>query len=130
VIQETNEANNGCSDTVVVTAPDLTAVKANDVNGTAVLGGHWTWSIKVANTGNGDATFTDGKTSSPTTCRARTSATARPRSRARPGSRAQQVLAAQSRAPTRLRAWPRAVRSRWPAELARSMSRLRRHRTL
>jgi hypothetical protein len=62
VIPESDETNNGCSDTVVVTAPDLTAVKTNDVSGTAVLGGHWIWSIQIANGGNADATFADGKT--------------------------------------------------------------------
>ena len=62
VIPETDEANNSCGDTVTVTAPDLTAVKTDDVSGTAMLGGHWTWSIRAENVGNADATFADGTT--------------------------------------------------------------------
>ena len=48
-VSESNEGNNTCSDSVTVTAPDLTAVKSNDVSGATTLGNGWTWKIHVAN---------------------------------------------------------------------------------
>jgi uncharacterized repeat protein (TIGR01451 family)/CSLREA domain-containing protein len=62
VVIEGNEANNGCSDTVTVTAPDLTATKTNNVGGSGLLGGNWTWTITVANAGNAPAMFGSGQT--------------------------------------------------------------------
>jgi hypothetical protein len=58
VIIETNKANNSCSDTVTVTAPDLTATKTNSVGGTTSVGNTWTWTIQVSNIGNGAASYT------------------------------------------------------------------------
>jgi uncharacterized repeat protein (TIGR01451 family) len=57
VVPETNENNNSCSDSVTVTAPDLTAVKSDNVTGATTLGNPWTWKIHVANGGNGPAVF-------------------------------------------------------------------------
>lgn len=48
-VPETNDANNSCSDSVVVTAPDLTVVKSDNVSGAIALGGNWTWKLHVAN---------------------------------------------------------------------------------
>jgi len=59
---ESNEANNSCSDSVVVTVPDLTATKTNTVGGGTTLGNTWDWRIDVANGGSGPATFTTGQT--------------------------------------------------------------------
>src|SRR5262249_60447745 len=61
-ILEQDETNNNCSNTVTVVAPDLTATKANNVSGKLNLGGNWNWTVTVANTGNGAATFTAGQT--------------------------------------------------------------------
>ena len=44
------------------TAPDLTATKANDVGGAAALGESWTWTITIANSGDGSSTFTEDQT--------------------------------------------------------------------
>jgi uncharacterized repeat protein (TIGR01451 family) len=57
VIEEINEENNNCSDTVNVLPPDLTALKTNDTNGTILFGGVFNWTIKVTNNGQGKATF-------------------------------------------------------------------------
>src|SRR5262249_518633 len=64
VVGETNENNNSCSNSVTVTAPDLTATKTNNLlNGTILLGsGNWTWTIAVANSGNASANFASGQT--------------------------------------------------------------------
>jgi hypothetical protein len=97
VLHESNASNNTCSDAVTVSAPDLTATKTNDVGGQTTLGGHWTWKIHVANTGNADATFTSGQTILPTTCRPRTSRTGRRACPARPAWRAQEASRARSR---------------------------------
>ncbi|MEO1369561.1 MAG: hypothetical protein AAFX50_20465, partial [Acidobacteriota bacterium] len=64
---ELSEANNACSNTVVVTTgatgPDLTVAKSNDVGGTTELAaGAFTWSLQVTNGGDQDATFSDGQT--------------------------------------------------------------------
>src|SRR5262249_11501159 len=56
VAPESNEGNNSCSDTVVATAVDLTATKANNVSGAGTLGSNWTWTITVNNTGTTAAT--------------------------------------------------------------------------
>ena len=61
LISESNETNNDCSNTVTVTAPDLTATKANNVGGATTLGNTWDWTITVANGGNAAATFNDGQ---------------------------------------------------------------------
>jgi hypothetical protein len=61
-IPESNESNNACSDTVTVTAPDLTATKTNNVSGSTTLGNSWDWTVTVGNTGNAAATFTAGET--------------------------------------------------------------------
>jgi len=62
VVSESNEANNTCSDTVVVTEPDLTASLSDNVSGQVSVGGSWNWKAHVANIGNGDATFANGAT--------------------------------------------------------------------
>jgi hypothetical protein len=46
---------------VVVTAPDLSAALSDDVGGATTLGNHWTWTIHVANGGDGGATFATGQ---------------------------------------------------------------------
>jgi hypothetical protein len=61
-VTESNEANNSCSDTVTVNAPDLTAVKTNDVGGNGTAGIPWTWKIHLANIGTAAASFTTGQT--------------------------------------------------------------------
>src|SRR5262249_58277866 len=61
-VAESNEGNNACSDTVTVTASDLTATKTNSVSGAGVLGIPWTWKITVPNGGNAPAAFTTGQT--------------------------------------------------------------------
>src|SRR5262249_31838113 len=60
-VTETNEGNNACSDTVTVTAADLTATKTNNVSGTVNLGSNWNWTVTIANTGNAAAAFTAGQ---------------------------------------------------------------------
>jgi hypothetical protein len=62
VVPESNEGNNSCTDTVTVTAPDLTAVKSNNVSGAGTSGVPWTWKVHLANIGNAPATFTVGQT--------------------------------------------------------------------
>src|SRR5262249_10026066 len=58
VVTESNEANNDCnSDSVTVTAPDLTATKTNNAGGSVVFPNPWTWNIHVANGGNAAANF-------------------------------------------------------------------------
>jgi len=66
-VGETNEANNSCtSNTVAVSASDLTISKANNVSNATSLGdandGAWTWSVAASNGGSGDATFLNGET--------------------------------------------------------------------
>ena len=56
-ITESNEGNNTASDSVTVTAPDLTVTKANDGGGAILLGSSWTWTLTVRNDGNATATF-------------------------------------------------------------------------
>ena len=41
--------------------PDLTATKIDNVNGSVSFPNPWTWSIGVANSGRGSATFTSGQ---------------------------------------------------------------------
>ncbi|MDD5543529.1 MAG: hypothetical protein PHX83_10190 [Acidobacteriia bacterium] len=63
VVPETNEANNNCnSDSVTVTAPDLTISKANNVSGSVTVGQGWNWTLTSSNTGNSGAIFTPGTT--------------------------------------------------------------------
>jgi len=62
VVTESSKSNNSCSDTVVVTAPDLTAVKSNNVGGNGTAGIPWTWKIHLANAGNAPANFSSGNT--------------------------------------------------------------------
>jgi hypothetical protein len=61
VVPESDEHDNACGpDAMVVTAPDLTAIATDDVNGTTVLGNSWTWKIHVTNAGDDTASFTSG----------------------------------------------------------------------
>jgi uncharacterized repeat protein (TIGR01451 family) len=62
VVTESNEGNNSCSDTVVVGAPDLTAVKTDTVSNATTLGNSWTWKVHVANGGTAVANFANGNT--------------------------------------------------------------------
>lgn len=56
-------SNDSCTDSVTVTAtPDLTISKTNNVSGQTNYPNGWTWTLKVSNSGNGDATFTNGQT--------------------------------------------------------------------
>src|SRR5207247_1445365 len=57
---ESNESNNNCSNTVTVTAPDLTITKANNVGGSVLLGNSWTWTLTGINGGNSSAAFANG----------------------------------------------------------------------
>lgn len=60
---EDDESNNACSDTVTVTAPNLTAVKDDSAaSGKVDVNIPFTWVITVANTGAGNAVFNDGET--------------------------------------------------------------------
>jgi uncharacterized repeat protein (TIGR01451 family) len=43
-------------------APDLTATKTNNVGGATTLGDTFQWTISMANSGDADATFTNGQT--------------------------------------------------------------------
>ena len=61
LITESNENNNSFSDSVTVTAPDLTLTKTDDVSGTVIQGTPWTWKLHIANVGNAPATFTTGQ---------------------------------------------------------------------
>ena len=61
-VTESNENNNTANDTVVVTAPDLTLTKTDNVGGVTALGFPWTWTLHVANSGNASATFTAAQT--------------------------------------------------------------------
>ncbi len=61
-VNETNEANNDCSDSVTGIPSDLTATKVNNVGVVTTLGNNWTWTITVANGGPGSAFFADGQT--------------------------------------------------------------------
>src|SRR5206468_3508587 len=60
-VTESNEANNSFSDSVTVTAPDLTATKTNNVSGATTLGNSWTWTVVVSNGGNAATTFATGQ---------------------------------------------------------------------
>ncbi len=61
-IAEADETNNTCSNSVTVTAPDLTATKTDDVSSSPSVGIPFTWAITVANTaGSSDAIFTNGE---------------------------------------------------------------------
>lgn len=62
VVAESNEGNNACSDSVTVIAPDLQITKSDNVNHVVPLHSRFTWSLAVANTGAGPATFADGQT--------------------------------------------------------------------
>ncbi len=63
-VAQSNEGNNGGSDSVTVTSPgpDLTVAKANDAGGNATVGNPFNWTLTVANGGTSDGTFTDGQT--------------------------------------------------------------------
>jgi hypothetical protein len=62
----TNESASASVDNAVVTAsvtdlcPNLSAVKTDNVGGAAVTGQPWTWTIFVANSGEGSAVFAGG----------------------------------------------------------------------
>ena len=65
-LEESDNGNNSCSDTVSVEAPDMTATKANDASGSFQSGGSasvgvtFQWRITVSNDGSADADFADG----------------------------------------------------------------------
>jgi hypothetical protein len=62
-VSESNESNNTCSNSVNVTAPDLTVATSNNVSGATTLGNNWTWTLHVANSSTAaTATFTNGQT--------------------------------------------------------------------
>ena len=62
-VAELDENDNACNaDAVVVTAPDLTAVKSHDVASPIPPGTPWNWRLDVANGGGGPAAFLDGQT--------------------------------------------------------------------
>jgi uncharacterized repeat protein (TIGR01451 family) len=62
-VAESDETNDTGSNTVTVTAPDLKVAKTdNATSSTLALGGSFTWTLTVSNTGNADATFTTGQT--------------------------------------------------------------------
>ncbi len=61
-ILESNDLNNSGSNTVTVHAPDLKVTKTNDTGANEVLLGlTFKWSLKVNNTGDAAATFSDGQ---------------------------------------------------------------------
>jgi hypothetical protein len=61
VVPETNEANNNCNtDSVTVTAPDLTIVKSNNVSGSVAQGNGWNWTLTITNSGDAGSVFTPG----------------------------------------------------------------------
>ena len=62
VVLESNENNNDCADVVMVTSPDLAAVKTNNVGGQTSPGTTWNWKITVVNNGSGQAAFVAGST--------------------------------------------------------------------
>src|SRR5205085_2034453 len=51
VVAESNESNNNCSDTVVVSQSNLRAPKVNNIGPATTLGNSWKWSIQVQNFG-------------------------------------------------------------------------------
>lgn len=53
--------NNGCSDSVTVTAPNLAVSKSNDTADVATLGTSFVWTLAVTNTGAEDAAFAIGE---------------------------------------------------------------------
>jgi trimeric autotransporter adhesin len=63
-VSESNEANNSCSDSVVVHAPDLTASNGSSSGTTPVLlGSSWTWTVTLANSSTtATAGFASGQT--------------------------------------------------------------------
>ncbi len=63
-VAETDEGNNGGSDSVTVTSPgpDLTISKANDAGGNATVGVPFTWTLTVANGGTADGMFANTQT--------------------------------------------------------------------
>jgi LPXTG-site transpeptidase (sortase) family protein len=62
-INEDDETNNDCTDTVtVLDKPDLQVMKANDTGGTEVVGTTFDWTVTISNTGGSDATFTNSQT--------------------------------------------------------------------
>jgi uncharacterized repeat protein (TIGR01451 family) len=54
---ESSNSNNSCSNSVTVTAPELTITKTNDVGGTVQLGKTFNWILTIDNGGNADAVF-------------------------------------------------------------------------
>lgn len=61
-VNDGNPANDTCSDSVTVTAPNLNVTKNDSLNaGTIEVNSPFTWVISVNNDGNGDATFTSGQ---------------------------------------------------------------------
>ncbi len=65
-IEESNEGNNQCSDTVIVSESprstdgplsDLVAIKSNSVSGELVLGESFVWTVLIVNQGQGEAFF-------------------------------------------------------------------------
>src|SRR5205823_14882167 len=60
-LAESNESNNTFSDSVTLTAPDLSPYTTLFRSHATTLGNSWTWTIHVANSGNAPATFTTGQ---------------------------------------------------------------------
>ncbi len=62
-VPETSDANNACSNSVAVTAPDLTVAISNNVSGSVALPNSWTWTLHAANSStSATATFLSGDT--------------------------------------------------------------------
>ena len=59
-ISESNETDNTGSNTVTVSAPNLTITKTNNVSGNIVVGNSFNWTISVTNNGNSNAVFAIG----------------------------------------------------------------------
>ena len=60
LITEEDETNNTCSNSVVVTGPDLTVTKTNNVSGSTNYPAGWTWTVKVLNLSATAASFPSG----------------------------------------------------------------------
>ena len=62
-VVESDETNNSCSDSVLVTpSPDLTVSKSNNVSGLATVGEPFWWQIEVTNSGTADFILESGLT--------------------------------------------------------------------
>jgi hypothetical protein len=61
-VDEPDEANNSCSDTVSVSVPNLVASKTNNSGGISQLGNSWDWTTDINNVGSTSLTFQSGET--------------------------------------------------------------------